>query len=158
MNTNFYHFLRGLKSHDPSLPSKPKNIEIVVMLDVSQNTSKCRTMCSWRILHRVVWKISSRVDKARTPAHRTTGQCNFCGQFGPIHPESTQKKACHKKLPSLPCASYELCTNADFNCCDTWCHYPTKPDLLSVDNYFLRHAKKPQILFQWILWWCLLQI
>ena len=42
MIMNFYHFLRGLKSHEPSLP---KNIEIVVMLDVSQNTSKCRTMC-----------------------------------------------------------------------------------------------------------------
>ena len=31
----------------------------------------------------------------------------------------SSKKACHKKLPSLPCASDKLCTNADFNCCDT---------------------------------------
>ena len=47
----------------------------------------------------------------------------------PNSPRVSSKKACHKKLPYLPCASDRLCTNADLNCCDTWCHYPTKPNL-----------------------------
>ena len=108
INMNFYHFLGGLKSHDPSLP---KNIEIVVMLDVSQNTSKCRTMCSWRILHRVVWKISSRVDKARTLVNRTAGQqCNF---LRPIWLKSAQKRPAIKnsllcRVPVTNCVPMQI--------------------------------------------------
>ena len=112
MIMNFYHFLRGLKSHEPSLP---KNIEIVVMLDVSQNTSKCRTMCLWRILHRVVWKISSRVDKARTLVHRTAGkQCNFfAANLAQFTPESAQKRPAIKnsllcRVPATNCVPMQI--------------------------------------------------